>query len=84
MIRKTLGRGLDALIDGGGGRETGVGAAPLLLLVAPDRIVASPFQPRRHFNQEKLEELTNAIRTQGIIEPLVVRWRATWTSRAMN
>jgi|SRR5580704_11885336 ParB family chromosome partitioning protein len=73
MIRKTLGRGLDALIDGGGGRETGVGAAPLLLLVAPDRIVASPFQPRRHFNQEKLEELTNAIRTQGIIEPLVVR-----------
>jgi ParB family chromosome partitioning protein len=71
MIRKPLGRGLDALIDRG--RETVVDGAPVFLMVAPDRIVASPFQPRRHFDAEKLEELTNAIRTQGIIEPLVVR-----------
>jgi len=27
-------------------------------MVAPDRIVASPFQPRRHFDPEKLDELT--------------------------
>lgn len=72
MIRKPLGRGLDALIDGGG-REAGASGAPMLLLVAPDRIVASRFQPRRHFDVEKLQELTNAIRTQGIIEPLIVR-----------
>jgi ParB family chromosome partitioning protein len=71
MIRKPLGRGLDALIDRG--REAVADGAPVFLMVAPDRIVASPFQPRRHFDPEKLEELTNAIRTQGIIEPLVVR-----------
>src|SRR5882757_4159106 len=71
MIRKPLGRGLDALIDRG--REAVADGAPVFLMVAPDRIVASPFQPRRHFDAEKLEELTNAIRTQGIIEPLVVR-----------
>ncbi len=71
MIRKPLGRGLDALIDRG--REAAVDGAPVFLMVAPERIVASPFQPRRHFDPEKLEELTNAIRAQGIIEPLIVR-----------
>jgi|SRR5579863_130824 len=72
MIRKPLGRGLDALIDGSG-HQAGAGGAPTLVMVEPDRIVASRFQPRRHFDAEKLEELTNAIRTQGIIEPLIVR-----------
>ena len=71
MMRKPLGRGLDALIDRG--REAGADGAPVLVMVAPERIVASPFQPRRHFDPEKLEELTNAIRTQGIIEPLIAR-----------
>ena len=71
MIRKPLGRGLDALIDRG--REAGADGTPVFLMVAPERIVASPFQPRRHFDPEKLEELTNAIRTQGIIEPLIAR-----------
>ena len=72
MMRKPLGRGLDALIESGG-REAGESGAPVLLMVAPDRVVASPFQPRRHFDPEKLQELTNAIRSQGIIEPLIVR-----------
>jgi ParB family transcriptional regulator, chromosome partitioning protein len=71
MIRKPLGRGLDALIDRG--REASADGAPVFLMVAPERIVASPFQPRRHFDPEKLEELTNAIRTQGIIEPMIAR-----------
>lgn len=71
MIRKPLGRGLDALIDRG--REASADGAPVFVMVAPERIVASPFQPRRHFDPEKLEELTNAIRTQGIIEPLIAR-----------
>ena len=71
MMRKPLGRGLDALIDRG--REAGADGAPQLLMVAPERIVASLFQPRRHFDPEKLEELTNAIRAQGIIEPLIAR-----------
>jgi ParB family transcriptional regulator, chromosome partitioning protein len=72
MIRKPLGRGLDALIDGSN-REAGANGATLLLMVEPDRIGASPFQPRRHFDPEKLQELTDAIRAQGIIEPLIVR-----------
>jgi ParB family chromosome partitioning protein len=47
--------------------------APSITMVAPDKIVASPFQPRRYFDPAKLEELIGAIKTQGVIEPLVVR-----------
>jgi ParB family chromosome partitioning protein len=45
----------------------------------PDRripiedIVANPNQPRRKFTQEQLEELSNSIRTKGVIQPLIVR-----------
>ncbi len=75
MIRRPLGRGLDALIgntrtevESAGGPD-GVG----LMLVAIDRIVPGPFQPRQRFDPERLQELTRAIQTQGVIEPLVVR-----------
>ena len=72
MIRKPLGRGLAALIESGARREGAPGQASLLM-VDVDQIVASPFQPRRYFDAEKLQELTDAIRTQGIIEPLIAR-----------
>jgi len=70
MTRRSLGRGLDALIDNSFANED---APSALLLVAPDRIAASPFQPRRYFDGEKLHDLAEAIRNQGIIEPLIVR-----------
>jgi ParB family chromosome partitioning protein len=38
-----------------------------------DRIVPGPFQPRQRFDPEWLQELTRAIQTQGMIEPLIVR-----------
>jgi ParB family chromosome partitioning protein len=42
-------------------------------MAAPGEIAPSPFQPRRHFDVERLQELTRAIQSQGIIEPLIVR-----------
>lgn len=80
MIRRGLGRGLDALIENTDGalaedssaarpRADGGGIASLEL----DQIAPSPLQPRRHFDPERLQELAEAIRSQGIIEPLVVR-----------
>ena len=80
MIRRGLGRGLDALIESTDGAlagdaapaRTGVdgsGAASVEL----DQIMPSPLQPRRHFDSARLQELAQAIRSQGIIEPLVVR-----------
>jgi ParB family transcriptional regulator, chromosome partitioning protein len=38
-----------------------------------DKIGPSPFQPRRAFDEAKLQELAMSIRDQGIIQPLVVR-----------
>jgi ParB family chromosome partitioning protein len=44
-------------------------------LVAIDRVVESPLNPRRHYNQKRLEELAESIRQAGIISPLIVRGR---------
>ncbi|MCQ4087760.1 nucleoid occlusion protein [Saccharibacillus sp. JS10] len=40
-----------------------------------DDIVSSPYQPRTIFDEEKIEELCQTIRTHGIIQPIVVRMR---------
>ncbi len=74
MTRKPLGRGLGALIAGGPVVEETVDEPVSGLIEVPvEWIVPSPFQPRRHFDAERLRELAEAIRAQGIIEPLVVR-----------
>lgn len=74
MTRKPLGRGLGALIGGALPAEEAADTPPSNLIEVPvHRIVPSPFQPRRHFDPDRLKELADAIRSQGIIEPLVVR-----------
>jgi len=73
-MRKTLGRGLDALIGDAGGGEDGGREPGAHLTTAPvEHIRPGPFQPRIHFDEERLEELKRAIQSQGIIEPLIVR-----------
>ncbi|HVA41323.1 MAG TPA: ParB/RepB/Spo0J family partition protein [Candidatus Binataceae bacterium] len=80
MIRRGLGRGLDALIESTDGAVAADSspARPGLdgsgaLSVELDQVTPSPLQPRRHFDSARLQELAQAIRSQGIIEPLVVR-----------
>ncbi len=71
--KKGLGKGLSALIPSA--TETRVESRDerATLEVAVDRITASPFQPRRRFDEAKIDELAASIRNQGIIQPLVVR-----------
>ncbi len=38
-----------------------------------DRLVPSPFQPRRSVNEEALQELIDSVKTHGILQPLVAR-----------
>jgi len=77
MMRKPLGRGLDALIgDAAAGLETGAdneSGGAQFRMAAIASITAGPFQPRINFDKERLAELTRAIQSQGIIEPLIVR-----------
>jgi len=72
MMRKPLGRGLDALIE----NTISETQTAQVTFVPLDEIAPSPYQPRTHFDQERLAELALAIKSQGIIEPLLVRFHS--------
>lgn len=44
-----------------------------LLMIPLDRISANPEQPRKAFDEEKLKELSDSIRAQGVIQPILVK-----------
>ena len=97
--RRALGRGLAALIPGAAGatateddtntanvsRETGLKWLPI------ESLHPNPDQPRKHFDSEGLKELSESIREQGVLQPIIVnraddgylivagerRWRAS-------
>ena len=64
--KKGLGRGLSSLI---GDSEINEGKSKISI----SSIVRNKYQPRKKFDKESLEELTNSIRERGIIQPIVVR-----------
>jgi len=66
--RRALGRGLGALIP-----EGTVIAPPVERRVALTEIRPNPRQPRRFFDEERMTELAESIRLQGILQPLIVR-----------
>ena len=66
--RRGLGRGFEVLIGG-------ADAAPELRHVPVAEIHANPRQPRRRFEHEATAGLAESIRTQGLIQPLVLRPR---------
>lgn len=77
LKKRGLGRGLDALLGGGGLRavtspvpaapDDGVRKLPL------DKIRRSRYQPRAEIRPESLEDLASSIRAQGVVQPIVVR-----------
>src|SRR5512145_3158026 len=73
--KKGLGRGLSALIPSAPQAAPEIREQRATNEVAVDRITPSAFQPRRTFDEAKIEELAASIRNQGIIQPLVVRPR---------
>ena len=65
-IKKGLGRGLSSLLgDSSKKIETNK--------VSINDLIRNKFQPRKNFNKESLDELTNSIKEQGVIQPIVVR-----------
>tara|TARA_Y100000389_G_scaffold149357_1_gene148664 strand:+ start:1426 stop:2271 length:846 start_codon:yes stop_codon:yes gene_type:complete len=65
-IKKGLGRGLSSLIG-----ETKVEQGTNKLSLSD--ISPNKFQPRKNFDKENLEDLTNSIKEQGVIQPIIVR-----------
>ena len=65
-IKKGLGRGLSSLIG-----DAKVNSNVNKLSVSD--LVRNKLQPRKIFDQENLEELTNSIKERGVIQPIIVR-----------
>jgi ParB family chromosome partitioning protein len=90
MAKPALGRGLGALLGGTPVAKVPVPAAvptsntqlssspdlrPGVQVVGLEKIVPCPFQPRKDFAPEALQELADSIREQGVVQPLIVRER---------
>ncbi len=65
-IKKGLGRGLSSLIG-----ETKIESQKNMLSISD--IVPNKYQPRKIFDENNLNDLTNSIRERGMIQPIIVR-----------
>src|SRR3972149_9564375 len=66
--RMALGKGLGALIP-----EIEPEGLKTLFYCGIEEIIPNRSQPRKHFDESKLQELTESIKEKGILEPLIVR-----------
>ena len=72
--RSGLGKGLDSLIpgvEGGGGTADAASAA--LTEIPIGSITPNPHQPRVHFDEESIAELSASITAMGVLQPILVR-----------
>ena len=70
--KKGLGRGLSALFGDAHTKESKREINKNNLVAIAD-LSRNPYQPRQNFKEEKLEELANSIKKNGIIQPIAVR-----------
>ena len=70
--KKGLGRGLSALFGDEQPKQTS-NIKKILSKVAISDLSRNPFQPREVFNESKMDELTNSIKKNGVIQPIAVR-----------
>ncbi len=79
MVKKRgLGKSLDALLaytgpEGGVTDAVAIQQEETLCQLSVDEIQRGKYQPRRDMDPQALEELANSIRTQGVIQPILVR-----------
>ena len=65
-IKKGLGRGLSSLI---GENKVEISNSKLSL----SEIVPNRYQPRKNFDDDSLDDLSNSIKERGVIQPIIVR-----------
>ena len=73
-IKKGLGRGLSSLIG-----ETRIENKTNKLSLSD--IIPNKYQPRKNFEEENLEDLTNSIKERGVIQPIIVRHSNSETAK---
>ncbi|CAN0515595.1 unnamed protein product, partial [Scytosiphon promiscuus] len=70
----------DASVDAGAPAAATVvssDGATVAATVAVDAVQPSPYQPRRYFDEEALADLSQSIKHSGLLQPIVVRQKAT-------
>ena len=70
MKKRSLGRGLDALLLHG---LTELPVGNQLSTLPIDLVVQGKYQPRTEMDNEALQNLAESIRTQGVVQPIIVR-----------
>ena len=78
--KKGLGRGLSALFGDEKPKDKPQQISQLNTVSISD-LSRNPYQPRQYFSEEKLEELANSIKKNGVIQPIAVRPNKTETGR---
>ncbi len=79
MKKSALGKGLAALIPTVPAAEpvsstpTPQEAGERLIMIGLDQLLANPNQPRKHFEEAKLQQLADSIRQKGVLQPILVR-----------
>jgi len=68
MAKKGLGKGLESLIP-----ISNIKDRSYVTEVEVDRLMPNLYQPRQDFDQGKMDELKESIKTHGIIQPIIVR-----------
>ena len=76
--RPALGRGMAALLSNAPAPQSAPASVPAVpgrtfLLLPVEAIERNPDQPRKRFEDAKLEELASSIRQHGVVEPILVR-----------
>jgi ParB family transcriptional regulator, chromosome partitioning protein len=73
--KRSLGRGLDALLSSGGRSQAADATADTgqYRELAVELMKRGRYQPRHDIRQESLEDLADSIRAQGVVQPIIVR-----------
>ena len=77
--KQALGRGLSALLNDSDNAIESINDKNADQVIGSiidldlEKITTNPFQPRTHFNEEALEELSHSIKEMGVIQPITVR-----------
>ena len=74
-INKKLGKGLSSLLGNKEDLKTNIKEEKGLLLVPLEKIFRDEEQPRKEFDQEKINELSQSIKKNGLIQPLILSKR---------
>ena len=74
-INKKLGKGLSSLLGNKENLKTNLKDNKGLLLIPLEKIFRDEEQPRKEFNEEKINELSQSIKKNGLIQPLILTKR---------